>query len=82
VSAAFSGKTPMAERFEQGEWIERSGRPPLLAGSIVSIDCKVVNAVAVGSHDVLVCEVSEIQANTHPGILIYYDREYHRIARD
>jgi flavin reductase len=82
VSTAFSAKMPMAKRFEQGEWIRRSGRPPLLAGSIVSIDCEVVNAVTVGSHDVLVCEVTELQANTHCGILVYYDRRYHRITRD
>jgi flavin reductase len=72
VSTAFSAKMQMAERFKQGEWIQRSGRPPLLAGSIVTIDCEVVNAVTVGSHDVLVCEVGELQANTHSGILIYY----------
>jgi flavin reductase len=81
VSTAFSAKMPMAKRFEQGEWIQRSGRPPLLAGSIVSIDCEVVNAVTVGSHDVLMCEVSELQANAHRGILVYYDRRYHRITR-
>lgn len=82
MSTAFSAKMQMAERFKQGEWIQRSGRPPLLAGSIVTIDCEVVNAVTVGSHDVLVCEVGELQANTHSGILIYYDRRYHRITRD
>jgi flavin reductase len=82
ISTAFSSKQPMDARFQHGEWLERSGQPPLLAGAIVSIDCKVVNQVPVGTHDILVCEVSEIQANAHPGILIYYNRKYHRIERD
>lgn len=82
ISNAFSSKQPMVARFEHGEWLERNGQPPLLAGAIVSIDCKVVSQVPVGTHDILVCEVSEIQANTRSGILIYYDRKYHRIIRD
>jgi flavin reductase len=82
ISAAFSSGQPMAARFRHGTWLERAAQPPLLEGAIVSIDCKVVNQVPVGTHDILVCEVSEIQANAHPGILIYYNRKYHRIAPD
>jgi len=82
VSAAFSGKRSMDLRFTHGEWIDRDGRPPHLAGAIASIDCRIVNRVPVGSHDVMICEVSDIRTNVHPGGLIYYDRKYHRIIRE
>jgi flavin reductase len=80
VSAAFSSKSSMDGRFEKGDWLDRDGRPPHLAGAIASVDCRIVNRIPVGSHDVMVCEVSEIQSNAHPGALIYFDRKYHRIT--
>ncbi|SAL30329.1 flavin reductase-like, FMN-binding [Caballeronia sordidicola] len=80
ISAAFSSKQPMAARFEHGEWIERHERAPRLAHAMVSIDCKTVSRIPVGTHDILVCKVIELQTNTQPGVLIYYNREYHRLT--
>jgi flavin reductase len=81
VSAGFAKKGSMDQRFRHGKWIERAGKPPHLVEASASIDCAVINRVQVGTHDILICEVSEIVSNSHPGVLIYYDRKYHRIMR-
>jgi flavin reductase len=81
VSTGFSKKGAMADRFAYGTWIERDGAPPHLADASASIDCRIVSRTQVGTHDILICEVSEIISNAHPGVLIYYDRKYHRVMR-
>jgi flavin reductase len=81
VSVNFSKKGSMTERFAHGKWIDRLGQPAHLAGASLSIDCIVTSSVQVGTHDILICEVSEIASNAHHGILIYYDRKYHSIIR-
>ncbi len=79
MSTAFAGKTPMPERFRQGEWSHREGNGPTLKGAVMSLDCRIVSRVAVGTHDILVCEVGRIEANEASGILIYFKRQYHRL---
>ncbi len=78
ISVNFS-KGNMAERFVHGKWIERPGQPAHLAGASLSIDCIVTNNIQVGTHDILICEVIEINNKAHQGALIYYDRMYYRI---
>jgi flavin reductase len=79
VSVNFSKKGSMAERFAHGKWIKRPGQPAHLEGASLSIDCIVTSSMQVGTHDILICEVSEITSNAHHGALIYYDRKYHRV---
>jgi flavin reductase len=81
ASTGFSKKGAMADRFAYGTWIERDGAPPHLADASASIDCRIVSRTQVGTHDILICEVIEITSNAHPGVLIYYDRKYHRVMR-
>lgn len=79
MSAAFAGKTPMAERFEHGVWRSRDGYAPVLDGSAMSIDCRVTSQIPVGTHDILVCEVLRIEDNAIGSCLIYFNRQYHRL---
>ncbi|WP_312241760.1 flavin reductase [Pantoea sp.] len=79
VSALFGGKTAMTERFAGVEWLERAGKAPALAGAAMSIDCRIVNATTVGSHDVLFCEVDEIIDNQAGSSLLYFNRQYHSL---
>jgi flavin reductase len=81
VSAGFSRKGSMDERFAHGTWTGCAGQPARLAGASASLDCTVTARVPVGTHDILICEVGEIVSNAHPGVLIYYDRKYHRVMR-
>lgn len=79
MSTAFAGKTPMAERFEHGVWRSRDGYGPVLEGSAMSLDCRVVSQTPVGTHDILVCEVLRIEDNSVGSCLIYFNRQYHRL---
>lgn len=76
LSNLFGGKTPMSERFAQGEWHTLKTLAPVLQDALVSFDCEVVQSMSVGSHDVLICEVKAIQHNQGQNALLYFNRSY------
>ena len=76
LSNLFGGKTPMSERFAQGEWQTLKTLAPVLQDALVSFDCEVVQSMSVGSHDVLICEVKAIQHNQGHNALLYFNRAY------
>lgn len=76
LSNLFGGKTPMSERFAQGEWQTLKTLAPVLQDALVSFDCEVVQSMSVGSHDVLICEVKAIQHNQGQNALLYFNRSY------
>ncbi|WP_374254461.1 NADH-dependent FMN reductase RutF [Acinetobacter brisouii] len=82
LSNVFGGKTPMPERFAQGRWTSLSTGSPVLTDAVVAFDCKISQVVAIGTHDILFCEVQDLQLN-HTGAqgLIYFDRAYHHLTR-
>ncbi|MHA3057066.1 NADH-dependent FMN reductase RutF [Acinetobacter sp. ANC 4641] len=81
LSNLFGGKTPMPERFAQGLWTSLSTGSPVLTDAVVAFDCKISQVVAMGTHDILLCEVQDLQLN-HTGAqgLIYFDRAYHHLT--
>lgn len=81
LSNLFGGKTPMAERFVAAEWSTLITGSPVLAGAVVSFDCTVSQIMSVGSHDILICEVSALVSNDISHGLIYFDRGYHPVMR-
>lgn len=76
LSNVFGGKTPMAERFAQGQWSTLVTQAPVLDDALVSFDCEVVQSVAMGSHDVLFCQVKAIRQNDQQNALLYFNRSY------
>jgi flavin reductase len=80
LSNLFGGKTPTAERFAAARWRSGVTGAPLLEGAAVSFDCRVTGSAAVGSHDVLFCEVLALRVDDVAHSLIYFDRKYHEIA--
>jgi len=80
LSALFGGKTPMEQRFGGGAWQALSTGAPVLDGAAVSFDCRVVQRTAVGTHDVLFCEVDAIRTGDSARGLIYFDRRYHTMT--
>lgn len=76
LSNLFGGKTPMPERFAQGEWQTLKTLAPVLQDALVSFDCEVVHSMSVGSHDVMICEVKAIQHNQGQNALLYFNRSY------
>lgn len=81
LSPLFAGLTGYGqpERFEQVEWSTLATGAPVLAGAVVSFDCRVSQSVEVGTHTVFFCSVEAITSSgAHEG-LIYFGRAYHRI---
>lgn len=77
VSQAFGGKTAMAERFASATWGALTTGSPVLHGAIANFDCEIIEHKAVGTHDVLLCQVHAILSeHSGPGLL-YLDRGYH-----
>lgn len=80
ISNLFGGKTPMEERFAAATWQRSVTGAPVLQEAAVSFDCRVVHSTAVGTHDVLFCEVAAISVGSGAPGLMYFDRRYHEIA--
>lgn len=80
LSALFGGKTPMADRFAAAQWSGSATGSPMLRGAAATFDCRVTQVTAVGTHDVLFCEVQAIGVASDAQALIYFDRRYHSLA--
>ena len=80
LSSNFSRKA-RDERFNYGEWLVEEGAAPALVGSVMSLHGRIIQITTVGTHDIMICEVTGICMNPHPGSLIYYNRQYHGIER-
>ncbi|MFF7710587.1 flavin reductase [Pseudomonas sp. NPDC007930] len=79
ISNTFGGKTPMAERFAAGTWSTLETGAPVLEGAIAHFDCQITERTAVGTHDVLLCQVVAIHSDTAAPGLLYLDRAYHAL---
>jgi flavin reductase len=83
LSPVFAGMTDceLEQRFDSGAWDTIVTGAPSLVGAAVSFDCRVMQIVAIGTHDVFFCAVEAIRTGSlHEG-LIYYGRAYHRVSR-
>ena len=76
LSNVFGGKTPMSARFAEGQWRTLLTQAPVLKDALVSFDCRVVQSVSVGSHDVLFCQVKAIRQQSEENALVYFNRSY------
>jgi flavin reductase len=81
VSNIFGGKTPMAERFAQAEWTTHETGVPVLVNALAHFECRIGQRVAVGTHDVLFCEIVAMSTCNDSQCLLYFDRQYHHLPR-
>jgi flavin reductase len=80
VSRIFSTKVPMEERFATARWDRGVTGAPVLADAVVSFDCRIANAVDVGTHTVLFCTVVALPEGGEDEALIYFRKAYHRLG--
>lgn len=80
LSDLFGGKSSMDERFNATSWQTAVTGAPLLKDAFISFDCKIVEQVQAGSHDVLLCHVLAIRQKENSQCLIYYQRKYHSLT--
>ena len=76
LSTVFGGKTPMPERFAQGDWGTLVTGSPVLHQALVSFDCEIVQSMSIGSHDVLFCQIKAMQHQAGLNALMYFNRNY------
>lgn len=78
LARAFAGEghLEMEERFALGEWQTLATGAPVLRGSRMSLDCRIIDARAVATHHVIMGEVTESSMDSTGDALIYLEREY------
>lgn len=79
VANAFGGRTPMDERFAAAHWGRLTSGAPVLEGALIAFDCRIVARHAVGTHDVLYCEVVALSEGDAGDGLLYAARRYHTL---
>jgi flavin reductase len=82
ISGVFGGKEATQEaRYAVGAWHTLATGAPVLAGAVVSFDCRVVQITEIGTHSVVFGEVVAIEhGSAHDG-LVYFGRSYHTLRR-
>lgn len=82
LSRLFSGQTraSVEERFAQSQHERLETGAPALVGSLVSFDCEIDRIEKVGTHGIFLSRVVRTWTGTLAGGLLYFNREYHRVA--
>ena len=78
LSPVFAGMTGLEgeDRFLHGTWTTLETGAAVLADAIASFDCRLTQAVEIGTHTVFFCEVVAVQTNPSRALL-YFARNYH-----
>jgi flavin reductase len=81
LSGVFSGvgKLEMDERFTHGTWATLESGSPVLIDAIVSFDCRIVQALEVNTHTIMIAEVLAVKNSSLVTSLIYLNRQYHEL---
>ncbi|RUZ77876.1 hypothetical protein EN943_12600 [Mesorhizobium sp. M7A.F.Ca.US.006.01.1.1] len=74
------GKLEMKHRFRQAQWSTMVTGAPVLEDAAVSFDCKIVEALEINTHSILIGEVLGIKSDDEVRSLIYLNRTYHEVG--
>ena len=80
LSRLFGGKVPAEERFAAADWATLATGAPVLVDCAAAFDCRIVDVVNVGTHDVLFCRVVALLKSGCTDNLIYFGRAYHTVG--
>lgn len=79
ISQLFAGvgDVPMSRRFASSQWGALATGAPHCKSAVVALDCRVAQAMEVGSHSIFLAEVVEVSATGASGDpLVYCRRSY------
>lgn len=81
LADAFSGRTGIygEDRFRMGEWGRLASGAPALVTSLVSFDCRVIEARPMATHLVIFGEVVDLRLGESGPALVYRGRAYHQV---
>lgn len=68
------------EKFASAQWLRIGDSAPLLADTLASIDCKVVNSVQIGTHTLFIGEVRKVLNHPQMSPLLYANRQFATLA--
>lgn len=68
------------DRFGHGEWYTLVTDAPVLAGSLVSFDCRVIKAFDESSHHAFLCEVLDTRESAGNDALLYANGAFRRLG--
>lgn len=83
IADTFAGRTGAdgGERFETGDWLVSGEGCPLLAGTLATFECSLLDRIDAGTHTIAIGRIervrlpdTEVSAPTTP--LVYWYREY------
>ncbi|MEM5345972.1 4-hydroxyphenylacetate 3-monooxygenase, reductase component [Paraburkholderia azotifigens] len=79
----FAGMTACAmdERFARHAWTPGRSDVPVLSHAIANLEGTIVELKSVGSHSVMFVQIDDITIRTDGDGLIYFARQFHRLAR-
>lgn len=79
LANAFSGLTGLTqdERFAHGNWVTLTTGAPVLADSMMSLDCEVTDTADIATHRVLYGKVTGVRIGDSLEPLMYFNRAYH-----
>ncbi|MEM5372317.1 4-hydroxyphenylacetate 3-monooxygenase, reductase component [Paraburkholderia azotifigens] len=79
----FAGMTSCAmdERFARHAWTPGRSDVPVLSHAIANLEGTIVELKSVGSHSVMFVQIDNITIRTDGDGLIYFARQFHRLAR-
>jgi flavin reductase len=79
VAETFAGRSPLPrqDRFTIGGWDRFTTGAPFLTTSLVSFDCRLMDARLVSTHHVIIGEIVAIRLGETRPPLIYQARAYH-----
>ena len=81
TSNQFAGGASQEERFQNNPWTASDNGMPILDGSLMALECKVVQKILVGTHWVVIGEVQASVCRTgNP--LMYYSGSYRQLSID
>ncbi len=78
LANAFSGLTGLSqeERFAKGDWVRMATGAPVLADSMMSLDCELVEVSDIATHRVLFGKVTGVRIGDSLRPLTYFNRGY------
>jgi len=79
VSNHFAGGLSQEQRFENTAWTPGIAGVPLLNGSLLSLDCRVVEKVRAGTHWIIIGEIEDAVCRSGEPLL-YFRSQYRALA--
>lgn len=77
LAGYFAGRqSDMSARYAAANWVNMPSGSQALSDALVSFDCRIVQAMRVGTHHIFIGQVVGIRSRTDGSALLYFDRNY------